>query len=547
MTLKPGELTLSKRLQLVLAAMFIGIVALIPRLLLAHSLDLITDEAVYIPIGQQDLKLLVHFDIFNAHWLDNFEAPPLPKLFIGLGSLWGKLVFGQSGILFGARLPGVLLSALSLVIAFHLARPIVGTLGAWLGALALALSPWLAYFAALAYLDGYMLIFLTIGVLLTWHAAHYPTLLPFVGISLGLAMASKYTALAGVIPIVSYLVIYHRQTHQPFSRQQGAQAVLAFIVTLFVVDPAIWANPIIRFAQSLSFQFSHATNGHEVFWFDETWFHVVPGMGLLIVLAKMSLFVTIPALVVIITTFVLAIRHRRWPNDTASFLFCWVVGLVIPFSSLTIIVGTHYVLPLAPALAFTGAWGIVLAANRLSHLPSRARVVGEAKSSAMTGGTTAISGVLLVLCSALIILPPLFGLLTIRQAEGYTSEWLRGEDDALQVAYPGYADALDWLDTHTQGNQTIALIALPHTLDYWLVYHENDLPRRFTLITGTPDDVPQADYTVWPEHLIQRRFPHPSDWQSAIITPIKGGNTTYCYILQLRSTASLSSHQRSAQ
>jgi hypothetical protein len=521
---------------LLLADVLLVLATLIPRLLLARSLDLTTDEGVYIPIGQQDVLLLLHHDIFNAHWLDNSEAPALPKLFIGLGALVGQALGGQPGLLFGARLPAILLSTGGMILAFHLARPIIGSISALLGCLALALSPWLAYFAALAYLDTYMMIFLTLALLLTWHAARDPRWWPLVGGLLGLALVSKYTALAGIMPIAAYLGYRRLALRQRLSLRQLGYAVLAFGGAVLLADPAIWANPLSRLNNSIRFQFFHAQNGHHVFWFGQVWYHVVPGMGLAITLAKMSLFVTVPALAVIGWRMGMALRHRQWPDDTAAYLICWLVGLIVPFCGLTIIVGTHYLLPLAPPFAFTSAWGLVKFAQWFAphlrqwfaqwHLTESVhwlRTLATEKHFQMG---------LLALGLLGIVLPPLLALVTIRQAEGYTSEWLRGENTTLQVAYPAYADALAWLAHHTQGNQTVALIALPHTLDYWLILHHGDFPPRFTLLIGTPDQVPVAAYVIWPEHLMQRQFPTPAQWQRHIVTTIQGGGTTYCTILR---------------
>src|SRR5271165_3362959 len=241
------------------AVLFVS--ALVPRLFLARSLDLVTDEGVYIPVGRLDVMLLAHGNITSAHWLDNYEAPALPKLFIGIGSWWGSAVFGSPGILLGARLPAVLLSSVFVVACYALAQPIFGRVSACWGCLALALSPWLAYFAAIAYLDTYLLIFVTLAVLLSWHAARRPTLLFFVGVLLGLAIDSKYTALFALLPISLYLVVYYFRQHF-VPRRQLLIAGACLLGTTYLADPAIWANPIVRFIRSVGFQLNHSATGH---------------------------------------------------------------------------------------------------------------------------------------------------------------------------------------------------------------------------------------------------------------------------------------------
>ena len=51
-----------------------------------------------------------------------------------------------------------------------------------------------------------------------------------------------------------------------------------------------------------------------------------------------------------------------------------------------------------------------------------------------------------------------YWLVSIPDAEGYSSEPFDGENAALQVAYPGYRDALQWLSEHTHGTASIGLL-----------------------------------------------------------------------------------------
>jgi hypothetical protein len=141
-----------------------------------------------------------------------------------------------------------------------------------------------------------------------------------------------------------------------------------------------------------------------------------------------------------------------------------------------------------------------------------------------------------------LIAPPARGLATTYQAEGYTAEWLNGENNALQVAYPGYNDAIDWIIAHSQGRTTITLIATRGSLDFWRDMNRYAYPDRIRIAFGTPTQLPQSSsnvdgfpasqYIIWPEHLIQRQFPRPDDFNSLIVHRIQGGATTYCVILK---------------
>ena len=58
-------------ISLVLAA-----AALIPRILLALRLDMVTDEIVYIPVGKLYWSLLHHVNMVSVDWQSNYEHPP---------------------------------------------------------------------------------------------------------------------------------------------------------------------------------------------------------------------------------------------------------------------------------------------------------------------------------------------------------------------------------------------------------------------------------------------------------------------------------------
>ena len=531
----------------------IFIVTWLPRNALVHSLDLVTDENVYIPTGINDLRLLRAGNVTNPYWLVNFEAPSLPKLIMGLGAAYGVRHLGPQGWLYGARLPGVLLTALTLVICYFLARPIFGRTAAVIGALALAVSPWLAFFNSIAYLDTYLLCFMTITALLAWHAARRPWLWPVVGVMGGLSFASKYTAAFVAIPIVVYLALYYLLIARRRPPWQIALILPIGFIAAYIADPAIWIDPIGRLWNSIMFEYDHASSGHNAFWAGIVWQHVPPGIGLYILLAKMSLFIIIPALAGLLWALwrlASAIRALRLPldaqDDAALFALVWLGGMLPLFGSLSIIVGAHYVLPLAPPVTFTAGWVYVGVARWLtarispwlqargqaltSGLPQRLIARGFVFSELMARRTLMLAFTALI--AVCMVAPGAVGLLTVYQAEGYTSEWLPGENPSLQVAYPAYADAIRWIVAHSQGRTTVTLImSEPGALDYWMGTRQTLFPKRIRLAVGTPSNFPHSEFIVWPEHLVQRQFPRPANFNQLIVTSIRGGATTYCYIL----------------
>lgn len=516
---------------------------LLPRLQLARSLDLVTDESVYIPTGMLDVRLLQAHNLTSGLWLQNYEAPALPKLIIGLGAMFGAKHYGAvSGWLYGARLPAAWLSALTLVAVYFLARPIFGRRASALGTLALALSPWLAFFGALAYLDTYLFCFMTLAGLLIWHAARRPWLYPVVGLFAGLAFASKYTAAALALPYVLYLGYHYLVAVRRRPPWQIALLPIVAALTVYVTDPTLWLNPVTRLWDSILFQYDHASSGHDVFWNGGVWEHVPPGVGIFILLAKLSLFLTIPAgltLAWAIWRIWRVWRERRAPSpldERAAFALFWLVGLLVPFGALPIIVGTHYMLPLAPATALTAAWGLIHVSDALARrwapsLVSWSRRWSTSKLQTQSA-RLGIAAALTAMIAVALIAPPARGLATVSQAEGYTAEWLNGENTSLQVAYPAYADGIDWVIAHSSGRTTVTLISTRGGLDYWMGMRQTLFPQRIRLAIGTPDAFPHSEYIIWPEHLVQRRFPLPPNFDSLIVARIQGGDTTYCYILR---------------
>lgn len=627
----------------------IFLLAFLPRWSLAKSLDLVTDESVYIPEGARELGLLRNGAFTSPLWLKNYEAPPLAKLFITIGSQWGAHVWPLNGWLLGARLPGVILSSVFLVVAYWLARPIFGRFPATLGALALALSPWVAYFAAIAYLDSYMVSFATVAILLSWYAARRPALLPIVGLLLGLGFSSKYTGAFASIPVVLYLAYYYVVVERRLIRNRDGGTGSSrrrlpwqfwlippiVLATIYITDPAIWISPISRLWNSMLFELDHAINGHGVFWNGQVWEHVPPGEAVYILLAKMSLFILVPAFLTLPWAAWRVFTSLRAPtalSERAAFALCWFGGLLPAFGLLTIVVGTHYMLPLAPAVAFTGAWGLARGcewlAPRLANLISgggwrvarNAEVDQASALSAPTAdmapdeqtqpgaahragglrldGALAVVSVglgavlanltsqpairndddvapvrryprvgadgqrsratvrrrlvaqmvalaLLAIVTLALTYPPAHGLATVPQAEGYTSEWLTGENQSLQVAYPGYTDALNWIVAHTHGRTSVTLIGTPGALDIWIGHRQNLYPQRIRLAVGivcakdSRDPCPprpNTTYVIWPMHLVQRQaiYPMPANWQAHVVATIGGGGTTYCYILKMQ-------------
>jgi len=539
----------------------LALVALIPRLILARQLDLVTDEIIYIMGGKGYLPLLLHLQITSNVWDFNYEHPPVVKLLIGLAIYLNRHFGGRFSVLFAARTPSIVSGTLLVVAIYWLGRAPFGRASALLAALCLAVSPWLVYFSALAYLDMTMTMLISLAYLLLWPAIRQPRLYVLSAIFAGLGVASKYTAalvIPGMILFTAYYFIAIRpklpadqRPSVPWLWWLGALIMLP--ATFFIADPAIWRHPYSLLIQSVLFEWQHSLTGHLTFLAGQYSGHVPHWAVLYIVLAKLSAFVTLPAVFFLIFSIVQLLRfHLNKSNlqvtevSSISFLLIWLVSLVGTFSLLNIVVGTHYLLPLAPPVVLAGAFGLTTLLRyrggtlfQASAASTPTPEVAEAGSSAtpMRPGIQRRTAIVLAVLMILFVGPHVVGLTTVYAAEGYTSEFFNGENTVLQVAYPGYREAGRWLVTHTSTAANVGLVALPGTLNHgdysvsWYSYNRN-IAGRLKFSEAHPDDANLPyDYLVWPMHLVQRGYAIPSAWRSHIVHTIMGGNTIYCFIL----------------
>ncbi|MDQ2884906.1 MAG: glycosyltransferase family 39 protein [Chloroflexota bacterium] len=538
----------------------LALVALIPRIILAGQLDVVTDEVVYILGGKIYLPLLAHLKIGASGWMFNYEHPPFVKLLIGLVLVFNSALGHPLGELFAARVPSIICGTLLVVALYALGRGPVGRATALLAALCLAVSPWLVYFSALAYLDMTMTALITVAYLLLWYAIRRPWLYLVVGALIGLATASKYTASLAIPGIVLFIAYYYLALRPRLPAEQRPAwpwkwwvgAIILAPIAFLAVDPAIWPQPISLLHHSFDFEFNHSINGHLTFLAGTYSLHVPHWAILYIIFTKMSAFVTIPAAFFCVFALVQLVRfHLRKGNvqveeaTALGFLFIWLIAILSMFSLLNIVVGTHYHLPLAPPVALAGAAGLaVILRYRRGSLFAKDKIQATtdevqrepAKGTGKIRINPRAAGVL-ALMALLLIGSHLFGLITVRDAEGYTNEFFPNENNALQVAYPGYRDAVQWIATQDSTPAHIGLVALPGTLNgdasavSWFTYNQ-DLPKRFTLTEVHPTDKNfSADYLVWPMHLVQRGYAIPANWHAHIIHIVMGGQTVYCYIL----------------
>jgi hypothetical protein len=529
----------------------LGFVALIPRILLAMKLDMVTDEVVYILGGKIYFPLLIHLNIHANGWNYNYEHPPFAKLLIGLALKVNTTIGHPLGDLFTARLASILCAI------YWFGRAPFGHIVALVAALCLAVSPWFVYFSALAYLDMTMTACITLAYLLLWHAIRHPWLYLLSGILVGIGADSKYTAVLAIPGMVLFTLYYFLALRPYIPKPERPRipwfwwlgTIILAPVTFYISDPGIWQDPITLLQHSFDFEWNHSQHGHLTFIAGQYGLHVPQWAILYIIIAKISAFVTIPAAFFVLFALIQLVRfHLRTPGihiseaTSVSFVLIWLLALLSMFSLLNIVVGTHYHLPIAPPVAVAGTLGLATLLRyrrgQLFVFVKRLATSTELPhAEAIKARISTRSIIIVALLVTLIVGPHLVGLTTVYAAEGYTSEFFQSENNVLQVAYPGYREAVQWLANHTHQPARIGLVALKLTISAggngvsWYSYN-SDLPKRFELIEANPTDYQfYFDYLIWPMHLVQRGYIIPNQWSAHIVHIIMGGHTIYCFIM----------------
>lgn len=528
-------------------------VALLPRLILARQLDVNTDEPIYVTAANWYMLLLKQHYLTNTHWLYNYEHPAFAKLLMGL-SITLSQYFHAANLLFPARLPSVVLGTLLVVAVYVLGKSIFGRTVALLAALSLAVSPWVVFFSSLALLDMTMTTLITLAALFLWYAPRHPRLYALCGVFIGLAGASKYPAALAVPGMLLYVVYYYAclRRSMPACERPALPwgwwllGLCLIPVSFFLADPSIWLDPFHRLLTSLQFSLSHADNGHATFWAGRTYEHVPFWMILYVLFAKVSAFVTIPAALFLVFTAVQLVRFH-WPRKMAlssapeqvqkiaalAFLWIWLVTALLFYGRLDILVGTHYYLPLAEPLFLAGATGLALVVRTLACWllpePSSQQAPRIAPVPARASFTWR-SGLIFAVLAIALVGPHLIGLLTIPDADGYTSEFFQGENSTLAVMYSGYHDADVWLMEHSKSGGTVGIVG-GSAIGLWYISNPHKAGNFQFTVVQYGSSTTAFDYLVWPESLIQRGWGPPAAWKAHTVHLISGGSTTYCLIM----------------
>ncbi|WIX90585.1 phospholipid carrier-dependent glycosyltransferase [Amycolatopsis sp. DG1A-15b] len=221
------------------------------------------DEPVY--AGTAIFSLEHHSLRFNP------EHPPLGKLIIATGLAFadvhvdagfagdqtelGRYVLYEQGhdpgrLMLLARLPVIVLTLLFGLVVFAFARDLAGPAGGVVALALYALSPDIVAHGSLATLDVPVAGFLVTSAWLLWRARRRPGFyLPFAGLALGAAVATKMSALAAV-PVALLLVVlsvWHGRRGsgpQRTVRRIGAGAAAALGVALIAIA-VVWVSYLV--------------------------------------------------------------------------------------------------------------------------------------------------------------------------------------------------------------------------------------------------------------------------------------------------------------
>jgi 4-amino-4-deoxy-L-arabinose transferase-like glycosyltransferase len=542
----------------------LAIVAIIPRLILAVQLDVVTDEVVYLFAGKVYWPLLTHLDIGSKQWTSlNYEHPPLVKLLFGSSIALNATLGHPFGELFAGRIPSVIMGTVLVLAVYRLGRAPFGHTIALIAALALAFSPWLCYFSALAYLDMTMTTFVTLAYLTLWHALRKPWLFALVGFLMGLAFDSKYPSILVAPAIILFTAYYFfllrpmipAAERPPLPWRWWIAAIIIMPLSFLAFDPAIWPDPIGLLQHSFTFEELHSIDGNPIYIAGQVYLHVPQWTIAYMVFTKMSAFLTLPCVFFVLFALIKLIRthirtHASVDNyqqvASDAYIVIWFLAVLIAFSFLNIAVGTHYFLPLAPSVAIAGVSGLaVIIRFFVSRQWKKSNSLSEEAQTSKPAIPFSFKNITpqfviqVILLATLAIGPHLIGLITIPGAEGYTTEFFNdNENNTLQVAYVDYRAGAQWIASNTNKKVKVAMIGNSLTgysnTTNWFTYNPS-LTKRLQLsqVSPTLKNYQAYSYLVWPEYILQRGNGWPK--QDHVVHVVSGGNTTYCYVIQVSS------------
>lgn len=347
-------------------AIFIFIIALIPRVLDLSGNSVFIDEVWWMERGKYLLDNLIAFNAYNLQhgwWqFNNTVALGMPAAF--LIGLFQK-IFSALPLEIASRVPLAIVGAFTPVALYLFLRkaryPAIG----FLAAVLLALDPVHIGLSRWAHQDMMLTLFfmLTIFAYYFWTKEEKFKWLILATVGLALAFLTKFSALIIILILLIWklidLIVSKRKSNcfkNLFSRWD-LFFILGALVLVMIFWPGDWTqNPFVTFFQYFFNQLGvNATFDHTNFYMgeivkDPAWHYYLVILGIrLTELALLGFFIG------------LFVWTRNIKKDIKfwSLLIIWIVFMVVVMSIANKKLEVRYVLPIYPALLTFAAWGIL--------------------------------------------------------------------------------------------------------------------------------------------------------------------------------------------
>lgn len=479
--------------------------------------SIMPDEPIYVEAGRRYVDGFIRMDFSYDIWSYNAEHPPVAKLLIGLTQLFFYRILGGDthALYLSSRIASVIVGSLIPLSIYLLGLPIYSELTCLITGLAIALSPWMIYHSTLATLDIFASFFTTISFLTLYYVKPDNRMYILLGVFSGLAIGSKGTAIISIIGIPLYWILNYifEDEFRNLDKLLVKLLLSIFIaiLTFIAIWPWLWPNPLGRGLWVLGFHASHMARGHTTFYAGNVYTHVPPWVPIYIIYVKNPLVTTISVTLSVgyIAKALIKRKHNRGDLLTVS----WLLGGVATYSLFSIILGDHYILPLAPAIYLSGI-------HAASMITKCKKTIYRCLGLTIIASTIASLG---------------FGLYRYREAPGaYVNEAIARGDEAIIMIDTGYEDTADYMNRLSYINKYV-VVATP----YYPNILEIDFRRKGLdkILVVDMSSIGYADYAVVPV-LYARRYGIPKVILDRfhLIYTITSGNTILAYIFEANKT-----------
>jgi len=491
------------------------ILSLAIRLYFVDETSIMPDEPIYVEAGRIYLDGFRRLDFSYDVWRMNAEHPPVAKILIGLTQLAFHDILGGDiyALYLSARISSMIVGSLIPLSIYILGSPIYGEPTCFIAGLTIALSPWMVYHSTLATLDIFASFFTTLSFLTLYYVKPDNRVYILLGIISGLAIGCKGTAIICLTGILLYhimLYVFEREGSM-YKHRLLVKMVISIIISILTfisIWPWLWPNPLERGFWVLGFHASHMIRGHTTFYAGKVYTHVPPWIPIYIIFVKNPVVTVSSVILYVCYTIKVLIDRKHRRGDLL--IISWLVGGIVTYMIFPIIIGDHYILPLAPVV----------------YISSTDIAVTTAKSE------RAVYRVLGFLLIVSMIVSLGVGLYRYRESPGaYVNEAIVRGDEAIIMIDTGYEDAADYMVDIGLPRDRVMVIATPYNPGIL----EIDLRRKGIESVAVVDmsSIDYADYVFIPV-LYARRYGIPKIVLDRfhLVYTVTSGNTVLTYIFE---------------